>query len=642
MKSEKQIVISEVQEQMAVGQNTAGHDDGGLLINEDSNMRSDHPEETAGRDVNITTPQQPLERDREAGSSSLNKTTGSVEPVETESTRKIRLKLAQDNLKTLSERKKPSPESMEAGTEVSKKKITEFDYDSEGSEDSAEYDKQVAEIMKKIDILGKQTEPEISPQREPEISQTTLQRIANAARLPLMVKAAFGLVGNSSPSKKEIAETSAPAFTPHSNDSGGSTSSRFKTVFSRRKGVVTVDPSQNSPLDSAKGALNFSDNADRAIKTDATKLPSDETKLPQDDLTNESDSETNLSFEQQRSEPLPTPPKTPIFPVNEQDKASDLREELDNKAPSRSSVRGDSDQRKTPMSYDGDDTSECVTFIEKSPTTAPDPLLTAFMPLILPQNEQDKASDLIGELDNEVTSKSSVRGDSDQRKIPMSYDGGDDTSHDISAHDKSEEIIVPDPTAASDPVNTERMALHSVQEGKDLDKEDLDLPIMNPFDQTRNLTNTQDRTMPTDTDINHPLGSFAIREESEAEKSEVEDLGDKGRRFSLDSVASESSQAGEGLSEIREIKPNNNAVIQEPDLHLQIIKQQLKALEVAQGIQLQMMEKLNEIQAENQLLKNQVGSPSDKPNASFCPSCFTGMKEKIFGKASSAPSAPSL
>ena len=572
MKSEKQIVISEVQEQMAVGQNTAGHDDGGLLINEDSNMRSDHPEETAGRDVNITTPQQPLERDREAGSSSLNKTTGSVEPVETESTRKIRLKLAQDNLKTLSERKKPSPESMEAGTEVSKKKITEFDYDSEGSEDSAEYDKQVAEIMKKIDILGKQTEPEISPQREPEISQTTLQRIANAARLPLMVKAAFGLVGNSSPSKKEIAETSAPAFTPHSNDSGGSTSSRFKTVFSRRKGVVTVDPSQNSPLDSAKGALNFSDNADRAIKTDATKLPSDETKLPQDDLTNESDSETNLSFEQQRSEPLPTPPKTPIFPVNEQDKASDLREELDNKAPSRSSVRGDSDQRK----------------------------------------------------------------------IPMSYDGGDDTSHDISAHDKSEEIIVPDPTAASDPVNTERMALHSVQEGKDLDKEDLDLPIMNPFDQTRNLTNTQDRTMPTDTDINHPLGSFAIREESEAEKSEVEDLGDKGRRFSLDSVASESSQAGEGLSEIREIKPNNNAVIQEPDLHLQIIKQQLKALEVAQGIQLQMMEKLNEIQAENQLLKNQVGSPSDKPNASFCPSCFTGMKEKIFGKASSAPSAPSL
>jgi hypothetical protein len=123
--------------------------------------------------------------------------------------------------------------------------------------------------MKNIDLLGKQTKPEISPQREPEISQTTLQRLARAARLPMMLQEAFGLVGNS-PSKNEIANTSAPAVTPPSNDSGGSTSSRFKTVFSRRKPVVKVDSSQNSSLDSAIGALNFSDKADRAKKTDQT------------------------------------------------------------------------------------------------------------------------------------------------------------------------------------------------------------------------------------------------------------------------------------------------------------------------------------------------------------------------------------
>ena len=261
-----QIVSSEVQNKMAGGQNTAGPDDGDLLANEDSNMLSDLGEE-AGRDVNITTPQQPLKRDMEAGSSSFNEITGSPEPVndvETESAIKRNLKArlveAKRNLKTQSEKKNKSPESREAGyagtgvLEAPQEKSFEPPYDLQAIIGQIGQNERTAkEILRRLEGSSPETETLVKSTELPTSARSTLQRIAGAVNLPDRLKAALGL-NATSPGKNEIAQSSAPPITPPSNTNSSYTP---MTIFSRRRPKEDFPP-KDSSADSAAGVIDFS------------------------------------------------------------------------------------------------------------------------------------------------------------------------------------------------------------------------------------------------------------------------------------------------------------------------------------------------------------------------------------------------
>ena len=128
MKLEKPIIISAGQNQMRGGNDTDGLNDVVLLTNEDPNMRSYQAEATAVLDVNIKTPQQPFERNREAWSS---------------------------------QRENSSPEP--------KEEIIESPDDSEVSEHTTRYNLQLERIQEKIRNQNKPTGTE---------RPSTLQRLA--------------------------------------------------------------------------------------------------------------------------------------------------------------------------------------------------------------------------------------------------------------------------------------------------------------------------------------------------------------------------------------------------------------------------------------------------------------------------------